>query len=162
MTQLKIAIVRGTAHFLLLALLALVGCNKNPIAEDSDKATDYRTVVNVLNDCDSKFYSSFILVKDRESADYMLKCLRDTTGKLSKTIVDFEKLPPLEVPENLKYVELMTDAQLDYQSMLQSPPPAAIATEMVESVELYMVKRLEFLIRFGLVLKPEQLSDKTQ
>ena len=46
--------------------------------------------------------------------------------------------------------------------MLQSPPPAAIAAEMVEAVEVYMARRLEFVIKFGLVIKSEQLSEENK
>ena len=167
MTHLRIVISRRTVRFLLLfyfALLAQAGCieTENSLSESGDKETDYRTVVNVLNDCDGKFYSSFVLVKDRASADYMLKCLSDTTNQLSETIAKFKSLPPLEAPENLKYVQLITDEELDYKSMLQSPPPPAIAAEMVEAVEVYMAKHLEFVMKFGLVIKPEQLTEENK
>ena len=62
----------------------------------------------------------------------------------------------------MKYVQLITDEELDYKSMLQSPPPPAIAAEMVEAVEVYMAKHLEFVMKFGLVIKPEQLTEENK
>ena len=149
-----------TAFSLALFLLCFLSCTKHKQAEDGSK-TGYDEMVRTLNECETKFYTAYCRVKDRETANDMQKCLDEVTAELEKLVATSEHLPALQMPDKFKYMKLLSDPAMDIISNngILLAPGDPIAFELIEASEKYSTKRMQIISNFGFVLTPEEYEE---